>query len=193
MTGLKNGQSYTWTLRARNEAGESQERAEATAELRPPSAQFKNANNNDTNTLIRSAPGGGEAGKIPKGEYITLTVLCQQKGPAYTDQYTGQSSDVWNKIESPRGNGWLNDVLVDTPKGASRPPRSGSANDHSRGVGAGRGVRAGLCGRGAARLLPGGGAGRGRAGRRRRRRAVDAQRRPAGGAARGDAGQGGAR
>ncbi|MFC5823933.1 hypothetical protein [Nonomuraea insulae] len=118
VTGLKNGQSYTWTLRAKNEAGESEENAEATADLRPPSAQFKNANNNDTNTNIRPGPSAdGEAGKIPQGEYITMTVLCQQKGSSYTDPTTGQSSDVWNKVESSRGNGWLNDVLMDTPKG----------------------------------------------------------------------------
>ncbi|MBB5778864.1 hypothetical protein [Nonomuraea jabiensis] len=118
VTGLKNGQSYTWTLRAKNAAGESEERAEATADLRPPPAQFRNANNNDRDTLIRSGPSAGaEAGRIPKGVYITMTVLCQQKGAAYTDTDTGMSSDVWNKVESANGNGWLNDVLMDTPKG----------------------------------------------------------------------------
>ncbi|MEO3804965.1 hypothetical protein [Nonomuraea sp. B1E8] len=118
VTGLKNGQSYTWTLRAKNEAGESQERAEATADLRPPPAQFRNANNDHRNTLIRPGPGpGGEAGRIPKGEYITMTVICQQRGASYTDTDTGMSSNVWNKVESSRGSGWLNDVLMDTPKG----------------------------------------------------------------------------
>ncbi|MEO3868610.1 fibronectin type III domain-containing protein [Nonomuraea sp. B12E4] len=117
VTGLKNGQSYTWTLRAKNAAGESQEHAEATADLRPPTAQFQNAHNDNRDTLIRSAPGGGESGRIPQHEYIGLTVLCQQKGPVYTDTDTGMSSDVWNKVESGRGNGWLNDVLMATPKG----------------------------------------------------------------------------
>ncbi|AQZ65396.1 unnamed protein product [[Actinomadura] parvosata subsp. kistnae] len=118
VTGLKNGQSYTWTLRAKNEAGESQDRAEATADLRPPPAQFQNANNGDTNTIIRPGPSpSGEAGKIPKDQYITVTVLCQQKGAAYTDTYNGQSSDVWNKVETQYGNGWINDVMMATPKG----------------------------------------------------------------------------
>ncbi|MEV0165763.1 hypothetical protein [Nonomuraea fuscirosea] len=118
VTGLKNGQSYTWTLRAKNEAGESQDRAEATAELRPPSAQFSNAHNDHRDTLIRSGPSAGaEAGRIPKGTYVTMTVLCQRKGAGFTDTDTGMSSDVWNKVESPHGNGWLNDVLMDTPKG----------------------------------------------------------------------------
>ncbi|MFC4006049.1 hypothetical protein ACFOY2_02365 [Nonomuraea purpurea] len=118
VTGLKNGQSYTWTLRAKNAAGESQERAEVTANLQPPPAQFRNANNDHRDTLIRPGPNtDGQAGRIPQREYITMTVICQQRGAPYTDNDTGQSSDVWNKVESPRGNGWLNDVLMDTPKG----------------------------------------------------------------------------
>ncbi|MER6942875.1 hypothetical protein ABT294_02515 [Nonomuraea sp. NPDC000554] len=118
VTGLRNGQDYTWTLRAKNAAGESQEKAEARASLQPPPAQFRNANNNNRDTLIRGGPSAGaEVGRIPKGEYITMTVICQTKGASYTDADTGMSSDVWNKVESSRGNGWLNDALMETPKG----------------------------------------------------------------------------
>jgi hypothetical protein len=118
VTGLKNGPSYTWTLRARNAAGESQERAEATADLKPPPAQFENAHNDHRDTLIRSSPSAGaQAGHIPRGTYITMTVLCQQKGAHFSDTDTGMSSDVWNKVESSHGSGWLNDVLMATPKG----------------------------------------------------------------------------
>ena len=118
VTGLKNGQDYTWTLRAKNGAGEGQERAEAKAGLQPPSAQFQNAHNDNRDTLIRSGPSAGsESGRIPKGQYITMTVICQTKGAGYTDTDTGLSSDVWNKVESSAGSGWLNDVLMDTPKG----------------------------------------------------------------------------
>jgi hypothetical protein len=118
VTGLKNGQDYTWTLRAKNAAGESQDTAEATAGLKPPSAAFNNANNDNTNTIIRSGPGGGDTGsRISKGLYISVTVLCQTKGPSYTDPDSGQSSDVWDKIESSSGNGWLSDALMATPKG----------------------------------------------------------------------------
>ncbi|MBF8194612.1 fibronectin type III domain-containing protein [Nonomuraea sp. K274] len=123
VTGLKNGQAYTWTLRAKNAAGESQERAEARADLQPPRGQFRNANNNHRDTLIRPGPNPGrEAGRIPRGEYITMTVICQTRGAAYTDTDTGMSSNVWNKVESGRGNGWLNDVLMDTPKGGYPAP-----------------------------------------------------------------------
>jgi hypothetical protein len=118
VTGLKNGQEYTWTLRAKNGAGEGQERAEAKAGLNPPTAQFQNAHNDNRNTIIRPGPSAdGEVSRIPVHEYITMTVICQVKGPSYTDTDTGMSSDVWNKVESSRGNGWLNDVLMATPKG----------------------------------------------------------------------------
>ena len=103
---------------AKNAAGESAERAEASADLQPPPATFRNANNDDTNTIIRPSPSrSGDGPRIPKGEYIDITVLCQVKGEAYTDEFTGQSSDVWDKIQSSRGNGYLNDVLMTTPKG----------------------------------------------------------------------------
>ncbi|MGR6916525.1 fibronectin type III domain-containing protein [[Actinomadura] parvosata] len=116
--GLKNNQKHTFKLKARNAAGESPEVATAEVDLAYPRQQYKNASNNDTNTLIRPGPSAsGEAGKIPKGEYITLTVICQVKGASYTDTSTGKSSDIWNRIESQYGNGYLNDTLVATPDG----------------------------------------------------------------------------
>ncbi|WP_155126402.1 fibronectin type III domain-containing protein [[Actinomadura] parvosata] len=116
--GLKNNQKHTFKLKARNAAGESPEVATAEVDLAYPRQQYKNASNNDTNTLIRPGPSAsGEAGKIPKGEYITLTVICQVKGASYTDTSTGKTSDIWNRIESQYGNGYLNDTLVATPDG----------------------------------------------------------------------------
>jgi hypothetical protein len=115
---LKNNQRYQFTLKAKNAAGEGQSTASATADLTYPRQQYSNASNNDTNTLIRPGPSGsGEAGKIPKGVYITLTVICQVQGSNFTDPSTGQSSNIWNRIESQYGNGYLNDTLVATPKG----------------------------------------------------------------------------
>ncbi|WP_344470475.1 fibronectin type III domain-containing protein [Nonomuraea monospora] len=116
--GLKNNQKHTFKLKARNAAGESPDVATAEADLAYPRQQYQNASNNDTNTLIRPGPSAsGEAGKIPQGQYITLTVICQVKGTSYTDSSTGKSSDIWNRIESQYGNGYLNDTLVATPDG----------------------------------------------------------------------------
>ncbi|MGW4795798.1 hypothetical protein ACWEPC_25620 [Nonomuraea sp. NPDC004297] len=116
--GLKNNQKHTFSLKARNAAGESPDVATAEVDLAYPRQQYKNASNDDTNTLIRTTPStSGTAGTIPKGQYITLTVICQVKGTSYTDTSTGRTSDVWNRIESQYGNGYLNDTLVATPDG----------------------------------------------------------------------------
>ncbi|MER7501535.1 hypothetical protein AB0L05_38160 [Nonomuraea pusilla] len=116
--GLKNNVRHAFTLKARNAAGESSDAVTAEADLAYPRRQYQNASNNDTNTLIRPGPSAsGQAGTIPKGEYITLTVVCQVKGPSYTDASTGRSSDIWNRVETKYGNGYLNDTLVATPDG----------------------------------------------------------------------------
>lgn len=117
--GLKNNQKHTFELKARNAAGESPDVATTEVDLAYPRQQYQNASNNDTNTLIRSGPSttSGDAGTIPKGQYITLTVICQVKGVSYTDKSTGKSSDIWNRVESQYGNGYLNDTLVATPDG----------------------------------------------------------------------------
>ncbi|MGN9788913.1 hypothetical protein ACTMTF_46495 [Nonomuraea sp. ZG12] len=120
--GLKNNQKHAFTLKAKNDAGESQEVATAEVDLAYPRQQYKNVSNQDTNTLIRPGPSqSGESGKIPQGQYITLTVICQVKGTSYTDTSTGKSSDIWNRIESSAGNGYLNDTLVGTPEGGGFP------------------------------------------------------------------------
>lgn len=116
--GLKNNQKHTFSLKARNAAGESPDVATAEVDLAYPRQQYKNASNDDTNTLIRTTPStSGTAGTIPKGQYLTLTVICQVKGTSYTDTSTGRTSDIWNRIESQYGNGYLNDTLVATPDG----------------------------------------------------------------------------
>ncbi len=118
VTGLTNNQKYEFTLKAMNSAGVSRQAAKASVSLVYPHQQYKNANNDDTNTLIRPgpAPNGGTS-KIPQGKYITLTVICQVKGTNYRDPYTGKSSDIWDRVETQYGNGYLNDMMVATPKG----------------------------------------------------------------------------
>ncbi|TMR25065.1 fibronectin type III domain-containing protein [Nonomuraea zeae] len=116
--GLKNNQKHAFKLKAKNAAGESPDVATTEVDLAYPRQQYKNASNEDTNTIIRPGPStSGEAGKIPQKQYITLTVICQVKGASYTDTSTGRSSDIWNRIESQYGNGYLNDTLVATPDG----------------------------------------------------------------------------
>ncbi|MFG1706732.1 fibronectin type III domain-containing protein [Nonomuraea sp. M3C6] len=118
--GLKNNQKHTFRLKARNAAGESPDVATAEVDLAYPRQQYKNKNNDQTNTLIRPAPaknGDDNVGKIPQGQYITVTVICQVKGQSVTEKQDGVTSDIWNKVETSYGNGWLSDTLVATPDG----------------------------------------------------------------------------
>ncbi|MFI7698650.1 fibronectin type III domain-containing protein [Nonomuraea sp. NPDC049480] len=116
--GLKNNVKHTFKLKAKNAAGESPEAATTEVDLAYPRQQYQNKSNEDTNTIIRPGPStSGEAGKIPVKQYITLTVICQVKGQGYRDPSNGASSDIWNRIESQYGNGYLSDTLVATPDG----------------------------------------------------------------------------
>ncbi|WP_165959162.1 fibronectin type III domain-containing protein, partial [Actinomadura sp. KC345] len=114
--GLANARTHRLTVTARNGAGSSTP-ASATVNLAYPTKRFQNQNNGETNTIIRPGPSrNGEAGRIPQGQIITLTVVCQVRGQSYHDPESGTSSDVWNRVETQQhGNGYLNDTLVATP------------------------------------------------------------------------------
>ncbi|PZG42612.1 hypothetical protein C1I98_19610 [Spongiactinospora gelatinilytica] len=87
-------------------------------DLAYPTQSYKNANNGTTDSLIQCGPQGGcEVGKIPKGEYRSLTVICQTKGKTITDNEQGGTSDVWNRIEWNGGVAYISDTLMATPKG----------------------------------------------------------------------------
>jgi hypothetical protein len=45
-----------------------------------------------------------------------MTVVCQVRGENYHDAESGTSSNVWNRVETQHGNGYLNDTLVATSK-----------------------------------------------------------------------------
>lgn len=118
--GLKNNAKYAFKLKAKNAAGESPDVATTDVDLAYPKQQYKNKNNDQTNTLIRPVPaknGNDKVGSIPQGVYLTLTVICQVKGQSVTESQDGSTSDIWNKVETQYGNGWLSDTLVATPDG----------------------------------------------------------------------------
>lgn len=122
VTGLTNGKSYTFTIKAKNGAGTSPA-ATATTTLTPVPATYKNANNDETNSFIRPAPKSGSAddyvAKIPKGTYVKLKVACQKKGTSHTDKQSGRTSSVWDKVTYQGKTGWLNDTLMATPNSGS--------------------------------------------------------------------------
>ncbi|MFI9558080.1 fibronectin type III domain-containing protein [Nonomuraea endophytica] len=117
--GLENNKKYEFKLKAKNAAGESQEVASATADLAYPRQAYRNTNNNQVDTLVRPGPSkSGEAGRIAKGQYISITVICQVKGASVTEDETKETSDVWNRIEWNGGVAYLSVTLMDSPRGA---------------------------------------------------------------------------
>ncbi|RBQ19515.1 hypothetical protein DP939_12190 [Spongiactinospora rosea] len=116
--GLKNAAKHEFTLKARNAAGEGEGSVSTSVDLAYPTQSYKNANNGTTDSLIQCGPQGGcEVGRIPKGEYRSLTVICQVKGKTITDNEQGGTSDVWDRIEWNGGVAYISDTLMATPKG----------------------------------------------------------------------------
>ncbi|MFD1934180.1 hypothetical protein ACFSKW_22180 [Nonomuraea mangrovi] len=114
--GLRNDAKHEFSLKAKNAAGESQTAATATADLAYPKKAYQNANNNQTDSLIQCGPQGGcEVGRIPKGQYRSLTVICQTKGRSVSESESGESSDVWNRIEWNGGVAYISDTLMAIP------------------------------------------------------------------------------
>ena len=117
VTGLTNNRSYSFTVTAKNAAGQSGT-ASTSATLTPRSAQIRNTYNDDTNTIVRAGPtrNSAQIGKIYKGHYQDYTVLCQVRGQQYADEYHPErSSNIWDKFEFNGQVGYLNDIFFDTP------------------------------------------------------------------------------
>jgi hypothetical protein len=117
---LKNNVKHEFALKAKNAAGESQSTATASVDLAYPRQQYQNQYNNQTNTIIRgqTPKNGGEIGRIPQGQYISITVICQLKGESVREAESGETSDVWNRIEWNGGVGYLSETLMRTPRGS---------------------------------------------------------------------------
>lgn len=115
--GLANDQVHSFTLTVRNGAGSSDTAGSIDLSYRVKS--YRNANNDQTDTLIRVSPNGAKSGKyIPKGWYGSIDVVCQVQGPKYHDTQSNTDSTVWDHIRAPQGEGYINDTLMATPKGA---------------------------------------------------------------------------
>ncbi|KAB2345133.1 fibronectin type III domain-containing protein [Actinomadura rudentiformis] len=113
---LPNNQQHTYTLKAVNGAGES-EPLNAVADLSYQRQAHQNKANNQTNTLIRPGPSrSGEIGRIERGRYISITVICQVRGESVTESETGETSSWWNRIEWNGGIGYLSVTLMEGPR-----------------------------------------------------------------------------
>jgi hypothetical protein len=117
-TGLANSQTYAVSVTASNEAG-SGAAAGGTLNLTPPDQPMNIANNmNDTTSLaIRSVPStkaGTANGHIPGMSSPPVTVHCKTTGSTETHPYTNAVSNVWGKITSTYGSGYVADIYLDS-------------------------------------------------------------------------------
>lgn len=116
-SGLTNNQSYTFNVKASNDAGESGT-ASASATLTPQPASFKNTYNDDTDTRVRASPNSSSTmvTYIPQGHYQDFSIQCQVSGGLGTDQYHNRSSTIWDKITYNGKTGYVSDIFFATPQ-----------------------------------------------------------------------------
>ncbi|MEU2354883.1 hypothetical protein ABZ599_18265 [Streptomyces misionensis] len=117
-TGLTNSRTYAVSVTAANAAG-SGTTVGGTLDLTPPDQRMEIAHNdNDTIDLgIRSEPtskSGHRNGAIPGMKSPTVTVHCKTTGSSETHPYTHVTSNVWAKISSGYGSGYIADIYLDS-------------------------------------------------------------------------------
>lgn len=114
-TSLTNNTTHGFTVSARNGAGESASIG-ASANLAYKPQVLRNANNNQTDTIIRPGTSkSGEAGRIKRGDYVDITMICQKRGDSVTEAETGETSVWWNRI-SWNGTAYLSVTLMTGPR-----------------------------------------------------------------------------
>jgi hypothetical protein len=116
-SGLRNGQSYTVTVTARNAAGSSAPLS-GTANLTPPAKGMSIADNvsDGQDVGLHSQPNSssGRVGAVPPGWNGPITVYCQTTGSAETHDTYGWHSSIWDKITYNGTTGWISDLWVST-------------------------------------------------------------------------------
>ncbi|MFC4909789.1 fibronectin type III domain-containing protein [Actinomadura gamaensis] len=117
VTGLPNNQQYEFTLTAFNGAGSSQGSIKTKLDLTYPNPAFQNKANDQTNTIVRpGAANSGEVGKILKGQYISITVICMVNGGPRREDQTGETSTWWDRIKWNGGVGYLSVTSMQGPR-----------------------------------------------------------------------------
>ncbi|GAA1558053.1 hypothetical protein GCM10009678_46290 [Actinomadura kijaniata] len=113
---LANNTTHRITVTPKNGAGTGPA-ASVTANLAYVRSSHQNKANNQTNTIVRPGPKKeGQAGSIPRGEYRSLTLICQVYGQSVTEEETGETSNVWNRIEWQGRIGYLSVTLMEGPR-----------------------------------------------------------------------------
>lgn len=118
VNGLENSQQYNVSVSTKNAAG-SGSATSGTIDLTPPNQTMNiTHNNNDATSLgIRPSPDtttGSRAGSFPGYFQGAVTVHCKIAGESVKHDYSGVTSNIWGKISSSYGNGYVADVYLDS-------------------------------------------------------------------------------
>jgi hypothetical protein len=125
VTGLTNGQQYTFTLTAANAAGSGQA-ATATLTLTPPPHNYQIWNNSDSVLYVDSAPspagtnGSTPVGSIPAGQAPTVAVQCQVQAGTATDPFDHTSDNIWDRVTWNGQTAYISDMYVNTANSLAR-------------------------------------------------------------------------
>lgn len=115
MSGLAGDRAYTFTLSAGNGAGANTAPVSAPADLAYPTEPVQNANNNQTNALIRVRRDRSD-GADPEGCVRHDHRGLPGAGHLLHRPESDTTSTVWDRIRSSHGDGHLSDTLMRTPK-----------------------------------------------------------------------------
>ncbi|MDJ0341976.1 fibronectin type III domain-containing protein [Streptomyces sp. H10-C2] len=118
VTGLQNSQQYNVSVSTKNAAG-SGASTSGTIDLTPPNQTMNITHNNNSASqlAIRTDPStstGGRAGLFPAYYQSAVTVHCKIAGESVSHDVSGVTSNIWGKISSSYGNGYVADVYLDS-------------------------------------------------------------------------------
>ncbi|MFI9099956.1 fibronectin type III domain-containing protein [Streptomyces fildesensis] len=118
VTGLENSKQYDVSVSTSNAAG-SGAATSGTIDLTPPDVTMNITHNDDDPDplairTVASTKSGGRAGQFPSNYQGAVTVHCRTTGSSEYHPYDKVTSDVWGKISSGSGNGYVADIYLDS-------------------------------------------------------------------------------
>jgi serine/threonine-protein kinase PknK len=132
VSGLINGQSYTFTLRASSAAGSGPAVA-ATTSLAYDRQQYQAFDDESGQVAVQPAPtaSNNPIGYIPAGSNQPLTVICQVASQTYSDPFqTWKTTDIWDRIAWNGSTAYVLDLYIATPNSAGYGSKAADAQTY---------------------------------------------------------------